>query len=83
MFFKMFVDVVACRVKMLVGGGLGVTVFGPLLVSVTLVVVFLLVFRISCSACRDKTGCLSCFLAPTAITLTMPLCRRVRPLGGG
>lgn len=37
----------------------------------------------SCGACGTNTGVVDCLLAPTAVYLTIPLCRRMRLLGGG
>lgn len=83
LFFNTTVDLVTCRTKLLLGEGFGVTVFGPLLVTVVTMVTILYLLRVSCSACGRDNRCVDCLLAPTAIYLTIPLCRRVRLLGGG
>lgn len=62
--------------------GLGAPVYGPLVITVMLVMKILLVFSVPCSDCSINKTLVGVFLTPTATYLTITVCAGVSILGG-
>lgn len=73
LFFGVFISLIAYYIGILIKKKFKLTIFNPLLVSIILIIIFLLVFRIDYSTYEFGAKYISYLLTPATVALAIPL----------
>lgn len=73
LFFGVFISLIAYYIGILIKKKFKLTIFNPLLVSIILIIIFLLVFRIDYSTYEYGAKYISYLLTPATVALAIPL----------
>lgn len=79
-FFGVFISIVTYEIGVLLRKRLNFAIFNPLLISISLTILFLIIFRIDYGVYEQGAKYLSYFLTPATVALAVPLYEQIEPL---
>lgn len=79
-FFGVFISILTYEAGALIKKKLKLAIFNPLLISIALIIIFLLVFRVDYETYEAGAKYLSYFLTPATVALAVPLYEQIEPL---
>jgi len=79
-FFGVFISIVTYEIGVLIKKKWNIAIFNPLLISILLIILFLLGFRVDYATYEEGAKYLSYFLTPATVALAVPLYEQIEPL---
>ena len=79
-FFGVFISIITYEIGALIKKKFKIAIFNPLLISIALIIIFLLIFRVDYSTYEAGAKYLSYFLTPATVALAVPLYEQMEPL---